>query len=89
MHATYEVVTTATAAPNGSTIAVDAHASDGTDLSRLPRRMPAAIPADQLYFWTRAWQEGEAAALADLEAGRSRVFNDPGELARYLLRPAD
>jgi transposase-like protein len=47
------------------------------------------IPRSQLYYWTRTWQEGEAAALADLEAGRSRVFTDPRELARYLLRPTD
>lgn len=64
----------------------DASTGEGT---RLPTTLPPFIPADQLYYWTRVWQEGEAKAIADIAAGRSRVFSDPRELARYLLRPAD
>lgn len=47
--------------------------------------MPAVIPRSQAYFWSHAWQAGETEAEADLAAGRSRVFDDPAELARYLL----
>lgn len=51
--------------------------------------IPPIVGRDQIYYWTRTWQEGEERALADLAAGRSRTFSDPRELARYLLRPAD
>jgi len=61
-------------------------ATGGLRIER-PRHIPLSIPAAQLYYWSRTWQEGEARALEDLNAGRSRVFNDPRELARYLLRP--
>jgi AbrB family looped-hinge helix DNA binding protein len=30
----------------------------------------ATVPRDQLYFWSRRWQEGEGRAEADLRAGR-------------------
>jgi hypothetical protein len=70
-------------------MAVDAYAAAGALPLGLPAHMPSMIPRSQFYYWTRAWQEGEAAAIADLEAGRSRTFSDPRELARYLLRPAD
>ncbi len=50
---------------------------------------PTVIPRSQVYYWSHAWQAGEAEGLADIEAGRTRVFNDPGELARYLLNPGD
>ena len=36
-----------------------------------PQKM---IDATQAWFWTRAWQTGEAEAEADLAAGRSDVF---------------
>jgi len=51
--------------------------------------LPLFVPSDQLYYWTRKWQEGEKEALADLEAGRSRVFDNPDDLARYLLIPPE
>jgi hypothetical protein len=89
MSSTYEASTQDTTAPNGNSFMVEVDSSAGTDLPHLPERMPVSIPADQAYFWSRAWQEGEAEALADLEAGRSQTFADPTELARYLLRPSD
>jgi hypothetical protein len=53
------------------------------------RQPPLFVPSDQLYYWTRKWQDGEKEALADLEAGRSRIFEDANELARYLTRPPE
>lgn len=53
------------------------------------RGVPAMIPRSQAYYWSRAWQAGEAEALEDLAAGRSRVFDDPRDLARYLLSADD
>lgn len=89
MSDTYEVSAQDTTAVNGGSISIEVDMSAGTELPLLPERMPVSIPADQRYFWTRAWQEGEAQALEDLQAGRSQTFNDPTDLARYLLRPSD
>ncbi len=47
--------------------------------------LPLFVPADQLYYWSFAWQDAERKARADLAAGRSRTFDDPGEAVRYLL----
>ncbi len=52
-------------------------------------RPPRFVPRDQIYYWTRKWQDGEKEALRDLESGRSRVFVDLNELAQYLARPAE
>ena len=34
------------------------------------------IPADQAWFWTEAWQEGEREASEDIAAGRVETFKD-------------
>lgn len=57
-----------------------------TESSRLSRGAPAFIPADEEFYWTSKWQEGERRALADLEAGRFREFADPLDAIRWLLR---
>jgi hypothetical protein len=56
---------------------------------RVPAHMPASVPADQLYYWTGAWREGEVEGLADLAAGRARDFTDPMDAIRYLVSPDD
>jgi hypothetical protein len=52
---------------------------------RPPQRVPLFVPADQLYYWSYAWQESERKAMEDLRAGRARTFRDPMAAARYLL----
>lgn len=47
------------------------------------------VPADQSYYWTRAWQENERAAVADLERGAFRRFSDPMAAIRWLLSSDD
>ncbi len=39
----------------------------------------------QAYYWTRAWQEEEAANLAELAAGQGRMFHTNEDLMRYPL----
>jgi AbrB family looped-hinge helix DNA binding protein len=39
-----------------------------------PRKI---VDSTQAWFWKPTWQKGEAEAQADLEAGRSRVFESP------------
>lgn len=34
------------------------------------------IPADQAWFWTDSWQEGEQEASADIAAGHTEMFKD-------------
>lgn len=59
--------------------------TSASEPSRLRRTVPAFIPADQQFYWTGKWQEGERRALADLDAGRSRQFSDPLDAIRWLL----
>jgi hypothetical protein len=56
---------------------------------RIPAHMPPSVPADQLYYWTGTWRQGEAEGLADLAAGRARDFTDPTEAIRYLVSADD
>ena len=54
-----------------------------TRCGRCDRRgMPAQPALAQAYYWSRAWQQGEAESLAELQAGHGRVFHDTNELAR-------
>jgi hypothetical protein len=50
--------------------------------------MPAAIPADQAYYWSIPWQHDIRASLDALTAGEFVDFddpNDPNDVARWLL----
>lgn len=49
------------------------------------RRVPLFIPAEQAYYWSSAWQEGEAETKANLKAGNARTFDDPLDAIRHLL----
>lgn len=42
----------------------------------------ATVPRDQLYFWSRRWQEGEQQAEADIQAGRTSRAYGPGEVEK-------
>jgi antitoxin PrlF len=42
------------------------------------------VPADQAWYWTPEWQEGEREADADLAAGRTRVFQSDEEFLASL-----
>jgi hypothetical protein len=54
-----------------------------------PRQLPVSVPRAQLYYWSRLWQRGEERALRDLQAGRSRRFDDPTDAVRWLLSEDD
>lgn len=49
------------------------------------RQVPLFIPASQAYYWSSAWQEGEAETRANLDAGNAKTFNDPLDAIRHLL----
>lgn len=87
MDETVVIETRIPAATSGVTVGVWTHEAAMTvpNAAGFPRGVPAMIPRSQAYYWSRAWQAGEAEALDDLRAGRSRAFDDPGALARYLL----
>lgn len=62
------------------TIRVDVARSEAT--TNIPQHLihqPFFIPADQAYYWSREWQEGEAEADADLKAGEYVEFDDPDD----------
>lgn len=50
----------------------------------------ATVPREQLYFWSRRWQEGEARAEEDIRSGRvSRPYGsaETEQMAKDLLQP--
>jgi antitoxin PrlF len=47
------------------------------------------VPADQAWYWTSEWQEGERDADADLAAGRTRVFGSGEEFLASLQDAID
>ena len=49
--------------------------------------LPVMIPRSEAYYWTSAWQAGEAESLEALRRGERVVFDsdDPTDLARWLL----
>ena len=51
--------------------------------------VPAAIPRDQLYYWTHKWQVGQNESIREIEEGSSRVFTSFSDVARWLLDPSD
>lgn len=60
---------------------------DGTATNK--RGSVVAVPRDQMYYWTRSWQENEAAAVAELERGEGRRFTTATDAIRWLLSDED
>ena len=52
------------------------------------RDVPLFIPADQAYYWSSAWQQGEAETLANLREGNAQTFDNPLDAIRHLLDDA-
>jgi hypothetical protein len=75
--------TTATTSATGAVIA----GTIATDSGRLSR--PGAIPKDELFFWTRHWQEGEAESAAARARGEVREFASGRDAVRWLLSDDD
>jgi hypothetical protein len=74
--------------PTGTTVATQAlvGGSIGTVATdALLLRAPGAIPKDDLFFWTRRWQEGEAESAAARAQGDVREFDSGGDVVRWLL----
>ncbi len=54
-------------------------------IGRRVELVPASlVPKDQLWFWTRAWQEREREADQDIAAGKVKEFETVDELMRDL-----
>ncbi len=56
---------------------------------RPPYSVPFFVPRDQVYYWTREWQEGEAEADEEIRHGELRRFSDIDEAMRWLDSPGD
>ena len=55
---------------------------------KVVRKVPMFIPANQAYFWSSQWQQGEAETRANLKAGNAQTFDDPLDAIRHLLADA-
>jgi len=51
--------------------------------------IPGAIPKDELFYWSRRWQEGERESAAVLAAGDVHEFPTGREAVRWLLSADD
>jgi antitoxin PrlF len=47
-----------------------------TDGGEVVLRGMTSVPADQRWFWTERWQEGEREASAQITAGEAEVYAD-------------
>lgn len=56
---------------------------DGT-LRLIPK---VAVDRSQAYFWTRRWQMGEREAESDIQAGRTRRFDNVDAAIEFLDSP--
>jgi hypothetical protein len=84
--ATENITITESNAATGGPVEVSlSGTAGGTRGGTRPPGMPLFVRAAQLYYWSFAWQDSERKAMADLRAGRSRTFDDPGAAVRYLL----
>lgn len=73
-----------------STVASPAFCVNVTVFADHPSSAPVvSVPREQLYYWSRQWQEDEALALEDLAEGRSREFSNGTEAVRWLLSAED
>jgi len=55
-----------------------------TAMREVGDQVAALRPADQAYFWSPEWQEGEREADAALASGRFETARNPEELERIL-----
>lgn len=81
------VIARASSAP-GSGVALPFEVlSDSSDPERVPDSMPAAIPADQRYYWSVPWQNDIREAVTALRAGEYEDFDsdDPNDVVRWLF----
>jgi len=55
----------------------------------LRRVVPTFIPSDEILYWTRRWQEGEAESAAARASGEAREFETGRDAVRWLLSEDD
>lgn len=78
------------AVEGNAVIKVDAKVENASmGAARPRRRIPLFTHSDQLYFWTREWQEAEAAADEEIKRGELRRFSDIDEAIRWLDSPEE
>ena len=46
---------------------------------------PVILREDQLYYWTHAWQVGEAESQADIDKGDTERFANADDAIRWLF----
>lgn len=71
------------------TVRVSTHAESASSLpssvGAARRGLPVIVNRAQAYYWTHAWQRGEAESLREIERGDVMSFSDGRSAVRWLL----
>ncbi len=70
---------------SAATVPISTSATTSNNPLTAPRGMPASVPADELYYWTEAWQAGEQETRRALARGEGRVYDSAKDVIRDLL----
>ncbi len=54
-----------------------------------PHSLPTIVNRAEAYYWTRAWQAGEAESLAEIQRGEVESFTGGAAAVRWLLSEDD
>ncbi len=75
--------------PNATTGKSSAQIGLLPTISHPGQRAPLFVARDELFYWTKAWQQGERESLAELDAGNGILFDsdDPEDIVRWLHEP--
>jgi hypothetical protein len=81
---TYTVCPERAATTAHAHVSVDPHAGSSNHSGFV-----VAVPASQVYYWSRAWQANEQTAAAELARGEGRDFGTADDAIRWLLAAED
>jgi len=73
-----------------ASVAVDEPTSEVSDQRNLKLAgLPLSVSRRQLYYWSRAWQDEERAALEELADGDFVEFDSMADAIQWLCSPDD
>ncbi len=81
------MVTHATLEITPGAVSMSERRSGAAFMGYVGSRPPLFVPRDQVFFWTSAWQAGEAESARAREAGDVHDFDNAEDALRWLTSP--